>query len=1263
MDGSSREKDESMLSIVVTARNDNHGGNLLHRMQIFVNGILVQSEKQGLRTELILVEWNPPPDKPRLAEALSWPERHDFCTLRIIEVPPEIHQRYKHSNNLPLYQMIAKNVGIRRARSEFILATNIDILFSHELMRFLASGALEKGYIYRIDRYDVPEDVPLDASIEGQLEYCRKNVIRINSLDGTRNLITGDYYPSRLPPVMSSTCLHFNSSGDFTLMHKEHWFALRGYPEFEMYSFHLDTLLLLLAHYGGVRQKTLSEPMRIYHIEHTSGFRPEAERRLTKDLDSRNVTSLTLAEIERWAIEMSRNGHPIIFNRSNWGLADNKLGETIIFQPDLSGIKQKHKRTLKTKKKKTGLPEQKRILIVSEQIPQFDTSLVDGKLFQVIKCLSKYHSVTFLAQKKIMKERYAEELKKIGVVVFYDIKKVGQSNIPTQIVGMTDIRTLLAHNSFDAVMFESQKIAGVYLQWIRKLSPQSVIIIDTFNDTIFEEEKAKQISIYEKDMIITSSESERDQILKESPNLDVRTLPKNSRTLEKRLLQMMNTLPHPKERQTERFKIYANSLLKLSASKELTVILIVEGDQARAKLPMWSLVLNSDKEISEIIIAIDNKVRDEIIKEAERNFVKYFIYENEKELNAFCIRILNDCSSPYFGLVKSDIIVPPYWDRRLISHLKEDSGILAVSPMVTHFSYSSMYDFEKAAWDFYEKYRGIHMPCESICTSCIVVNKCAIKNKGNYTFTNFILNMGKENSKITVAKDTLVSQLKPNNLNIQSNRANFKKPETKLVSVIIPTYNEKDSLLECLYSFFHQNLDPDQLEIIVVDGGSGDGTIEALSRLNPSCTFRHFVLPRNGKASAANFGITEASGKFILLSSPNIVAKDDLISQYLKNYEYRTYENTAIVGNILPEEDEGFAEGIRNGRNVFNLFLRRKSFEETGLFDESLDYQWLNTEFVFRLIAKGYQIKNDDRIVAYVCNTKKSSTDIFGPLVKAGNEFADLMYAHPNIRLCSFDTIKEKIVEYFIDKEKELVELAKNIAGKLQKIPENEQVKFRLGSLPLTVVCNRILSNYYYYKGIYEEICRVEGEDWLKNFVDRKKIDSQMLKEAIFAVQYLMKSSLHKGRGDVDKAVYMARKANEVRGAPSFFSSYWLGACYLNAGKLMEAENLFEEAIKNADKASPLMETRREDIVCSYLYLALSCMYQTNYAKAIDVLKRLVYERIPISLPEKAIIYDLLSKCYRKMGKGKEAYIFEKHAREFKKETDIAILEAGWGLA
>ena len=39
--------------------------------------------------------------------------------------------------------MIAKNAGIRRARGQFVLATNIDIIFSNELVGFL--GGAEVG--------------------------------------------------------------------------------------------------------------------------------------------------------------------------------------------------------------------------------------------------------------------------------------------------------------------------------------------------------------------------------------------------------------------------------------------------------------------------------------------------------------------------------------------------------------------------------------------------------------------------------------------------------------------------------------------------------------------------------------------------------------------------------------------------------------------------------------------------------------------------------------------------------------------------------------------------------------------------------------------------------------------------------------------------------------------------------------------------------------------------------------------------------------
>ncbi|MEO8371488.1 MAG: hypothetical protein ABI806_20035, partial [Candidatus Solibacter sp.] len=172
------------LSVVATARNDDHGGNLLVRMQIFIDSLVNQVNRYRLPTELILVEWNPPAERPRLTEALRWPAPTEWCKVRVIEVPREVHARYKHARALPLYQMIAKNAGIRRARGEFILATNIDIVFSPELMQYLASRPLIKGRMYRIDRHDVMSDVPQDGTLDEQLAYCRTHIIRHCAREG-----------------------------------------------------------------------------------------------------------------------------------------------------------------------------------------------------------------------------------------------------------------------------------------------------------------------------------------------------------------------------------------------------------------------------------------------------------------------------------------------------------------------------------------------------------------------------------------------------------------------------------------------------------------------------------------------------------------------------------------------------------------------------------------------------------------------------------------------------------------------------------------------------------------------------------------------------------------------------------------------------------------------------------------------------------------------------------------------------------------------
>jgi hypothetical protein len=174
-----RQSDDPYLSVVVTARNDDHGGNLLGRMQVFVDAWIHQARRYGLDCELILVEWNPPAERPRLRDALRWPEDPGPCRVRILDVPAEVHSRYRHAAALPLYQMIAKNAGIRRARGEFILATNIDVVFSGELVAFLAERKLEKGRLYRVDPTDVMADVPVDGTLDEQLEYCRSYALRL----------------------------------------------------------------------------------------------------------------------------------------------------------------------------------------------------------------------------------------------------------------------------------------------------------------------------------------------------------------------------------------------------------------------------------------------------------------------------------------------------------------------------------------------------------------------------------------------------------------------------------------------------------------------------------------------------------------------------------------------------------------------------------------------------------------------------------------------------------------------------------------------------------------------------------------------------------------------------------------------------------------------------------------------------------------------------------------------------------------------------
>lgn len=445
------------LSVVATTRNDNHGGSLTRRTQHFVDGFVAQCKRHDLRAELILVEWNPPTDRVPLFEDLRWPIDTGPCAIRIITIPPDLHQTFEHSDKLPLFQFIAKNAGIRRARGKFVLATNIDILFSDEAMIFM-KNRLVSGRLYRTNRLDVPTEVPDSDNFQNILDFCWKNYFRINANGYTavkedHQWTTKELFYARMNPRLrgwliygktqvTSRFLRFdfrgklsafsflrsdvekkignltgiqliiawidfietvirrlihipfliihgalwiignlkvvidfieavirrlihipfliiygalwiignlkvvgarafrpmlftNACGDFTLMAKQDWERLKGYPEWPIFSWHLDSVFLYQSAYSGFRETYLGDHAPVFHIEHGkgSGYTPEGAELLFSRLEKAGLPFLTDETFTRLIEEQKaagQNGTVIKHNADDWGLLSNELSETRI---------------------------------------------------------------------------------------------------------------------------------------------------------------------------------------------------------------------------------------------------------------------------------------------------------------------------------------------------------------------------------------------------------------------------------------------------------------------------------------------------------------------------------------------------------------------------------------------------------------------------------------------------------------------------------------------------------------------------------------------------------------------------------------------------------------------------------------------------------------------------------------------------------------------------------------------------------------------
>ena len=85
------------------------------------------------------------------------------------------------------------------------------------------------------------------------------------------------------------------------------------------------------------------------------------------------------------------------------------------------------------------------------------------------------------------------------------------------------------------------------------------------------------------------------------------------------------------------------------------------------------------------------------------------------------------------------------------------------------------------------------------------------------------------------------------------------------LSIIIPMYNASQYIERCINSIYHQGLNVNEFEVIVINDGSTDNSLEIVKDyLTSYKNIRFFSQKNSGQGAARNLGIKYATGEYIL---------------------------------------------------------------------------------------------------------------------------------------------------------------------------------------------------------------------------------------------------------------------------------------------------------------------------------------------------------------------------------------------------------------
>jgi hypothetical protein len=274
---------DTKISVVITSKNDNYGGNLSHRAKHCLINFINQFD------EVIYVDWksNNTPLHQEIINDL--PQTGKFKSYIITK---ELIQKYSPQYlNYSIVEVLGRNIGIRRASNNWILVANIDgIIERFDVQKF------NTNTLYTYPRREVPIDVHLkfkNKLNDEFISYLRKHKYTF----ALQKHVCMFDIPIWDPGDIWSLVV---ACGDFQFAHKDVWYKIKGFEESLGGRGFADSNLMKKGKiYTNIEKSP--EPIDIYHLQHDNTKNQTPEEILPiNDRDFSIINFLNTSNTEDW---------------------------------------------------------------------------------------------------------------------------------------------------------------------------------------------------------------------------------------------------------------------------------------------------------------------------------------------------------------------------------------------------------------------------------------------------------------------------------------------------------------------------------------------------------------------------------------------------------------------------------------------------------------------------------------------------------------------------------------------------------------------------------------------------------------------------------------------------------------------------------------------------------------------------------------------------------------------------------------------------